>query len=79
MIPYIRERLSSGSSVSVNDYLYTWLPKNGKKDPTYFYVFQMTWTYLIALQVFHMGVRRNNADYEKAGQTYLQHISICFK
>ena len=23
----------------------------------------------MALQVFHMGVRRNNADYEKAGQT----------
>ena len=69
LIPYVRERLSSGSSVSVNDYLYTWLPSNGKKDPTYFYMFQMTWTYLMALQVFHMGVRRNNADYVKVGQT----------
>ena len=68
-IPYIRERLSSGSSVSVNDYLYTWLPKNGKKDPTYFYRFQMSWNYLMALQVFHMRVRRNNADYVKAGRT----------
>ena len=29
----------------------------------------MTWTYLMALQVIHMGVGRNNADYEKAGQT----------
>jgi len=68
LIPYVRERLSEGLSVSVNDYLYTWLPENGKQDPTYFYMFEMTWTYLMGLQVFRMGVRRNNANYVKAGQ-----------
>lgn len=67
LIPYVRERLSEGLSVSVNDYLYNWLPENGKKDPTYFYMFEMTWTYLMGLQVFRMGVRRNNANYVKAG------------
>lgn len=68
LIPYVRERLSEGLSVSVDDYPYNWLPENGKKDPTYFYMFEMTWTYLMGLQVFRMGVRRNNANYVKAGQ-----------
>ena len=31
-------------------------------------MFEMTWTYLKGLQVFRMGVRRNNANYFKAGQ-----------
>jgi len=61
LIPYVRERLCSGLSVSVNDYLYTWLPENGQKDPTYLHMFRMTWTYLMGLQVFRVGVRRNNA------------------
>lgn len=74
LIPYIRERLSSGLSVSVNDYLYTWLPLNGQKDPTYFYMFQMTWTYLMALRMFRMGVRRNNAEYVIAGQSVFSPI-----
>ena len=38
LIRYVRDRLSSGSSLSVNDYLYRWLPINGERDPIYFYI-----------------------------------------
>lgn len=68
LIPYIRERLSTGSAISVNDYLYTWMPEVGWKNATYGYTFGMTWTYLMAIWVFRMGVRRNNSTYVRAGQ-----------
>ena len=68
LIPYIRDRLDSGSAISVNDYLYDWMPNVGWKNATYGYIFGMTWTYLMALLVFRMGVRRNNAAYIRAGQ-----------
>ena len=35
LIPYVRDRLSSGSLLSVNDYLYEWMLKVGWKDATY--------------------------------------------
>ena len=68
LIPYIRDRLDSGSAMSVNDYLYDWMPNVGWKNATYRYIFGMTWTYLMALWVFRMGIRRNNAAYVRAGQ-----------
>lgn len=68
LFPYIRDRLDSGSAMSVNDYLYDWMPNVGWKNATYRYIFGMTWTYLMALWVFRMGIRRNNAAYVRAGQ-----------
>lgn len=68
LIPYIRDRLDSGSAMSVNDYLYDWMPNVGWKNDTYRYIFGMTWMYLMALWVFRMGIRRNNAAYVRAGQ-----------
>lgn len=74
LIPFVRERLSSRLFVYVNDHFYTCLPGNGQKDLTHFYMFQMTRTYLTGLQAFCMGVRRNNADYVKAGQAVFSPI-----
>ena len=69
LIPYIRDRLESGSpEISVNDYLYKWMPEVGWKSATYSYIFGMTYTYLMALMVLRMGVRRNNSSYIRAGQ-----------
>lgn len=68
LIPYIRDRLSSGAAISVNDYLYKWIPEVGWNNATYRYIFGMTWTYLMSLHVFRMGVRRNNNAYVRAGQ-----------
>ena len=69
LIPYIRDRLASGSpEISVNDYLYKWMPELGWKSATYSYIFGMTYTYLMALMVLRMGVRRNNSSYIRAGQ-----------
>lgn len=49
-IPHVSERLSSGSSVSVRDYLYTWLPNNckysitlNKPAPRHFHLFSYFW------------------------------------
>lgn len=67
LIPYIRDRLASGSEISVTDYLYNWMPEVGWKSATYSYIFGMTWTYLMALMVFRMGVRGNNSSYRRAG------------
>ena len=68
LIPYIRDRLSSGAAISVNDYLYKWIPEVGWNNATFRYIFGMTWTYLMSLHVFRMGVRRNNTAYVRAGQ-----------
>ena len=63
LIPYIKDRLASGSpEICVNDYLYKWMPEVGWKSATYSY------TYLMALMVLRMGVRRNNSSYIRAGQ-----------
>jgi len=68
LIPYVRDRLSSSSPLSVNDYLYEWMPEVGWKDATYSHIFVTSWNYLMALNVFCMGVRRNNASCVRAGQ-----------
>lgn len=60
LIPYMRDRLASGSpEIPVNDYLYS---------ATYKYIFGMTYTYLMALMVLRMGVRRDNSSYVRVGQ-----------
>ena len=44
LIPYIKDRLESGSpEISVNDYLYKWMPEVGWKSATYSYIFGMTY------------------------------------
>ncbi|CAH3019073.1 unnamed protein product [Porites evermanni] len=64
-----KDRLASGSpEISVNDYLYKWMPEVGWKSATYSYIFGMTYIYLMALMVLRMGVRRNNSSYIRAGQ-----------
>ena len=68
LIPYIRDRFVAELPISVNDYLYKWMPEAGWKNATYSYIFGMTWTYLMAIHVFHMRVRRNNSTYVRAGQ-----------
>ena len=52
LIPYIRDRLSSGAATSVNDYLYKGIPEVGWNNATYRYIFGMAWTYLMSLHVF---------------------------
>ena len=65
----IRDRLASGSlEISVNDYLYKWMPEVSWNNATYKYIFGMTYTYLMALMVLRMGVGRNNTSYTRAGQ-----------
>lgn len=68
LIPYVRDRLDAKLPVSVSAYLYKWLPDVGWQNATYNYTFGMTWTYLMSIHVFHMGVRRNNSTYVRAGQ-----------
>lgn len=65
LIPYIQD---IGPSISVNNFLYQWLPNVGWKNATYSYIFGITWTYLTAIWVFRMDVRRSNAAYVKSGQ-----------
>lgn len=67
LLPYVRNRLSSGSPMSVNDFLYDWVRQVGWNNPNYKYIFNTTWTYLMGIQLLHIGVRRNNAEYIRAG------------
>ena len=69
LIPYIRDRLASGSpDISVNDYPYKWIPEVGWNSATYKYIFGMTYNYLMALMVLRIVVRRNNSSYIRAWQ-----------
>ena len=61
LVPNVRDRLSSGSPLSGNDYLYERMPEVG--DATYSHMFVTSWNYLMALHLFRMGVRRINASY----------------
>lgn len=67
LLPHVRNRLSSGSPMSVNDFLYDWVRQVGWNNPNYKYIFNTTWTYLMGIQLLHIGVRRNNAEYIRAG------------
>lgn len=67
LLPYVRNRLSSGSPMSVNDFLYDWVRQVGWNNPNYKNIFNTTWTYLMSIQLLHIGVRRNNAEYIRAG------------
>lgn len=63
LVPYVRDRLASGSPLSVTDFLYEWVVQVGWKHPNHRYIFNTTWRYLMGIQLFHIGVRRNNAEY----------------
>lgn len=67
LVPYVKDRLRSKSAMSVNDYLYVWLTQKGWHDDTYRYIFSTTWTYLMAIHMFRMGVRKNNSEYVCTG------------
>lgn len=67
LLPYVRDCLSSGSPMSVNDFLYVWVTQVGWNNPNYKYIFNTTWLYLICIQLLHIGVRRNNAEYIRVG------------
>lgn len=67
LVPYVRSRLAGGEEFSVNDFLYNWVVSVGWKNPNYRYIFNVTWTYLMAIQLLHVGVRRNNTEYIRAG------------
>lgn len=66
LVPYVRDRIQQGAKeVSVSDYIYNWL--GTVKSPNYLYQFEMLWRYAGAFQLYHTGIRRNNADYINAG------------
>ncbi|XP_028513483.1 uncharacterized protein LOC114574605 [Exaiptasia diaphana] len=68
LVPYVKARLEAGERLSVNDYLYAWIPDNAFKCPRYRFMFLMAWKFFSAFKIFHIGVRRNNARYVHAGQ-----------
>ena len=73
MNPYIRDRLASGSPQISGDggwlkFLGKRMPEVGWNSATYKYIFGMMYTYLKALMVLRMRVRRNNSSYIRAGQ-----------
>ncbi|KAL9978125.1 hypothetical protein ACROYT_G015610 [Oculina patagonica] len=39
---------------------FDWVMSVGWKDLNYRYTFNVTWTYLMTIQLLHVGVRRNN-------------------
>lgn len=67
LIPYVRDRIGSTSELSVNDYLYHWLPT--VRNSNYLYLFEQTWLYIGSIRMYHIGVRRNNSAYVNSGQT----------
>ena len=64
LVPYVRERLSSGKELSVNDFLYEWYPT--VKDPNYQFMFRMVWKYLAGFFTFHYGVRTTRSTCKQA-------------
>lgn len=75
LLPYVCNCPSSGSYMSVNDFLYDWVRQVGWNNPNYKYIFNTTWTYLLSIQLLHIGVRRNNAEYIRAEHMTFHH---CF-
>lgn len=67
LIPYVRDRIGSNYELSVNDYLYHWLPT--VRNSNYLYLFEQTWLYIGSIRMYHIGVRRNNSAYVNSGQT----------
>ena len=67
LIPYVRDRMGTNSELSVNDYLYQWLPT--VQSSNYLCLFEQTWLYIGSIRMYHIGVRRNNSAYVNSGQT----------
>lgn len=69
LIPYIREQMEAQQPISVNDYLYRWVQQ--VTSPNYLYKFEMLWRYVGAIKLYHIGIRRNNAELVNCGlQTF---------
>lgn len=67
LTPYVRDRIHNNLPLSVNDYLYTWMPT--VRNSNYLYLFEQSWLYIRSIHLYHIGVRRNNSDYVNSGQT----------
>lgn len=67
LLPYVRDRMGKKLPLSVNDYLYEWLP--GVKCHNYHYLFEQTWRYIGLIRMYHVGIRRNNSAYVNTGQS----------
>lgn len=67
LIPYVRDRMANHMEISVNDYLYEWMPN--VKCSNYLYLFEQTWRYIGSVKMYHIGIRRNNSAYVNNGQT----------
>ncbi len=69
LVPYVREKMEAQQHLSVNDYLYKWVQV--VTNPNYMYKFEMLWRYVGAIKLYHIGIRRNNADLISCGlQTF---------
>ena len=54
LLPYVRERMASKVPLSVNDYLYQWLPN--VKCRNYLYILEQTWRYIGSIRtIVHMS------------------------
>ena len=58
LIAFVREKLVNGEQPSVDKY-FQWL--KAVKDPNYCFIQEIVFTYLVALNIFRIGVRRNNS------------------
>ena len=67
LIPYVRDRMANDLEISVNDYLYEWMPNIKCSD--FLYLFEQTWHYIGSVKMYHIGIRRNNSAYVNSGQT----------
>ena len=67
LLPYVRERLANKMDISVNDYLYNWMPNVRCRN--YLYLFEQTWRYMGSVRMYHIGIRRNNSAFVNSGQT----------
>ncbi|XP_062613499.1 uncharacterized protein LOC134275243 [Saccostrea cucullata] len=65
LIPYVRDCISSGDSPSALGY-FRWC--SSVKDCNYRFVQEIVFTYILALYMFRVGVRRNNSQVMMAGR-----------
>ena len=64
LLPYVRESVTNNAVCSVDQFI-KWIKK--VEDDNVVYLFEQLWTYLGALKVYHIGIRRNNTSYIDTG------------
>lgn len=64
LLPYVRSMMSQNKSCSVHDFI-DWMAT--AEDDTVVYLFEQLWSYIGAIKVYHIGIRRNNSTYIDAG------------